>query len=652
MDRHPAAPSPRPYAATTFTPQLAERLAAIARTGIDARALLHTATGAPLPDDHAASALWWRISRHLAPAVAHGVDTALALTPGWVDRLTDAIGAQRATAMQASAWWPALVSVVDHALARGESLDALLSMARDPSTTRSTSTTARPWCWRVSLLTDPAPPDARALAPPPEDCDDDLEWIPPTTPGLEPARPAQVRTPQTPAPVPLRPRTSRPPWRRRPGPHRHGRPGTHPGAGRVDGRPRRAVGRRTLHPAARRAHQRPRAGLLRQPARRRVGRALPARPAPHRPGTDRCRVRPTRVDPPDPPPARHGVTDDEMLAAGLATRARTGTLIDRFRDRLVLPITAEDTVVGVRRTPPPRRRRQPRAEVPQHPHHRRCSTRARCSTGSTSSSSTQAPHPSSSKAPSTPSPSPPPGAGATSASPPLGTSLTETQARLLATLHPEPIVATDADPAGRAAAERAYWLLTQHAVSPRSAALPDGSDPADILHSCGPEALAASIDGAHPLAQDLIDARLAHASGHPSIKDLAAVIAADAPSRWLTQARDLTERTDAKSRADPHRPCRGHAALEPSTLAHRTTTALGGQSTTASLGHRALSANRTRPPSATSRTAARPCPRQRPAPMVRRTARIPGGAWPSGGSGPNRPRPIGAASSGEARLLC
>ena len=43
---------------------------------------------------------------------------------------------------------------------------------------------------------------------------------------------------------------------------------------------------------------------------------------------------------------RHGVTDDEMLAAGLVTRARTGPLIDRFRDRLVLPITAENTVVG------------------------------------------------------------------------------------------------------------------------------------------------------------------------------------------------------------------------------------------------------------------------------------------------------------------
>jgi DNA primase len=33
-----------------------------------------------------------------------------------------------------------------------------------------------------------------------------------------------------------------------------------------------------------------------------------------------------------------GATDQELLAAGLAQRARTGGLIDRFRDRLTFPI--------------------------------------------------------------------------------------------------------------------------------------------------------------------------------------------------------------------------------------------------------------------------------------------------------------------------
>ena len=35
---------------------------------------------------------------------------------------------------------------------------------------------------------------------------------------------------------------------------------------------------------------------------------------------------------------RHGATDDELLAAGLAKQASTGRLIDTFRDRLILPI--------------------------------------------------------------------------------------------------------------------------------------------------------------------------------------------------------------------------------------------------------------------------------------------------------------------------
>ena len=242
---------------------------------------------------------------------------------------------------------------------------------------------------------------------------------------------------------------------------------------------------------------------------------------------------------------RHGVTDDEMLAAGLVTRARTGTLIDRFRDRLVLPITAEDTVVGFVA------RRHPDADDSRGPKYLNTPTTALFHKGEVLYGVDQQLI----NAGATPVlvEGPLDALAVTSAGrgrylgvAPLGTSLTETQARLLATLHPEPIVATDADPAGRAAAERAYWLLTQHAVSPRSVALPDGSDPADILHRCGPEALAASVNSAHPLAQDLIDARLAHASGPTSVKDLAAVIAADAPSRWLTQARDLTARTDAK----------------------------------------------------------------------------------------------------------
>ena len=43
---------------------------------------------------------------------------------------------------------------------------------------------------------------------------------------------------------------------------------------------------------------------------------------------------------------RQGVTDDEMLAAGVATTASTGRIIDRFRDRIVFPITHQGRIVG------------------------------------------------------------------------------------------------------------------------------------------------------------------------------------------------------------------------------------------------------------------------------------------------------------------
>ena len=447
--------------------------------------------------------------------------------------------------MQASAWWPALVSVVDHALARGESLDALLSMASTHDDTVDVDD-CQALVWRVSLLTDPSPTDNDAAPPTPEDFDDDLEWIPPTTAGTR-ARPRNTgRTRSCSAAQ---------------------RCSTEDALAALGAAALARTGMGVLEPTPAQvesmvAHAAQwddapftpeRAAHINHIAGRYYASMLEAGWAgPYL--RDRLRTDQAPTGAGYAPPGwthltthlrRHGVTDDEMLAAGLVTRARTGTLIDRFRDRLVLPITAEDTVVGfvARRHPDADDSRGP--EVPQHPHHRPV-PQGRGALRGRPAAHRRRRHPRPRRRP----PRRPrrhlrrTRALPRRRSPGHLTHRNPSQAP--GHLHPEPIVATDADPAGRAAAERAYWLLTQHAVSPRSVALPDGSDPADILHRCGPEALAASIDGAHPLAQDLIDGRLAHTSGPTSIKDLAAVIAADAPSRWLTQARDLTERTDAK----------------------------------------------------------------------------------------------------------
>ena len=64
-----------------------------------------------------------------------------------------------------------------------------------------------------------------------------------------------------------------------------------------------------------------------------------------------------------------------------------------------------------------------------------------------------------------------------------------------------PIVATDADIAGRVAAERDFWILTPYRLDPRYALLPEGSDPADLLALNGPAALTTVLDQARPLGE-------------------------------------------------------------------------------------------------------------------------------------------------------
>ena len=159
---------------------------------------------------------------------------------------------------------------------------------------------------------------------------------------------------------------------------------------------------------------------------------LPGRPPRRRP--HRRPEHPTRATPPPRWTAltdhlrRHGATDEELLAAGLAKTASTGRLIDTFRDRLILPIhtttpTGTSVIVGfvARRNPATTTTTTPAAgpEVPQHPRHRRLHQRRAPVRGRrrTTTGSSTAPPRCSSKAPSTPSPSPSP-APATSASPP------------------------------------------------------------------------------------------------------------------------------------------------------------------------------------------------------------------------------------------
>ena len=115
-----------------FLPVLAGRLAAVNRAGINARHLLATAYAAgPLPDEHGAAALWWRIQPHLQPAVTAGLDQPIATD--WTEQLDQLVGTDRAARWRRSPAWPALVAVVEENLHRGNPLDQLLAAAAAPA---------------------------------------------------------------------------------------------------------------------------------------------------------------------------------------------------------------------------------------------------------------------------------------------------------------------------------------------------------------------------------------------------------------------------------------------------------------------------------------------------------------------------------------
>ena len=471
------------------TAQLADRLATISSTGLDAPALLRSALAeGDLPDDHGAAALWWRISRHLSPAVALSA-TGQPLVPNWSDPFTKHLGQEHAAQLTASPWWPTLVATIDHALARGHQLDTITHMAGtfDPAVDLDE---CQALVWRLSILTEPQP----ALAPddlypnetePPEDTEpwafawDDVAVEAPT--------PAQWDE-LTSAPMAA----------------------GHAGADPTDDlqtelaaaalyrqsmgvlEPTDAQIERMVHRAA--AWDDAVAGPERLAeinamamqfyadqvdttwAGPYLDERLPGwRTHPHITAGHAPSGWTTLVD----HLGGRGVTDDELLQVGLASRARTGRLIDRFRDRAVLPITHEDRILGF-----VGRRHPDLTDTDEHAGPKYLNTadtvlfhKGAQLYGTVPALLEQGATPVLVEGPFDALAVTLAGNAAYVGVAPLGTALTDEQARQLATLSTSPIVATDADPAGRAAAERDFWLLAQHGTEPRTAELPQAPTP-------------------------------------------------------------------------------------------------------------------------------------------------------------------------------
>ncbi|MCW3159458.1 MobF family relaxase [Micropruina sonneratiae] len=494
-----------PYLAT-----LANRIAHVSSAGLDAAHLLRHAIGeGPLPDEHAAAALWWRISAHLTPAVTQYLDSDQHMAAQWLPRFREAVGQAQADSLQHSNWWPALVTTIEHALQRGWTLDALINHARGAG--NKTTDDCQAWVWRLSLATQPIPddnPEPDEYTPP-----DDLNdgWTPPDQPvdmvqdhpGTDDSAPtdqviddSEDEDPDAEAEriltIEAMVRTSMRP----------------PGPSDAE------IGRQ--QDCANAWHECPhtfeRLAHINELTTQFYETRFPDSWAqPYLNG----RLRHDLTGDPDVRPGyasdawtrlvehlrRLGVTDEEMLAAGVASTASTGRLIDRFRDRLVFPINHDGHILGFVA------RRNPTHDDDRHgPKYLNTADTVLFHKGDQlyipmahrDAIPVLVEGPLDAIAVTLATDRKYVGAAA------LGTSLTEAQATQLLAMSPAPILATDSDTAGKAAAIRDYWMLAAGAGQPRIVDLPESTDPAALLARDQAETLRSLIDQATPLARELL----------------------------------------------------------------------------------------------------------------------------------------------------
>ena len=583
-----------------FTPLLAERLAAMSRAGVTAHRLLRTAAApdhpaGPLPDEHAAAALWWRMAHHLTPAVAAQVNdvgsprsTRESVTTDWAPRLADLFGPERAASIQASTWWPALVSNIDHGLQRGWHVEALLGAARAlPSDGWDGVDECEALVWRTSIALEAAR-DEHAH---------DYHFDQPPADLWEGIEPDQTMFVDPPADIP---------W------PIAGDPGTdlEPPVYLVDERQVdalehdvvdvdegqyiepdlgraayiRDLGGTRLEPTdadIRLMYQRADAWLSSPVTRERMleinelteaffesrftdswGRDyLTGRFGVDLAGDERFR--------PGQAPAGwtnlvdrlrgRGVSDAEMLATGVAaqirTGPRTGQLIDRFRDRVMFPVIHHGEVLGFVGRRRPDLTDDDLTDGKAGPKYLNTADTPLFHKGAqlfgvVDELLTEGAVPVIVEGPMDAVAVTIASAGLYVGVAPLGTSLTDEQAAQLAAIHQatghDPIVATDPDLAGQVAAERDFWMLTPHGLDPGYARFPDGLDPADLLAQRGPAALTAAVASGQPafrsLGDQLLTERLDNLSADQARAAAMRVISARPSQAWKPGVNQVSAR--------------------------------------------------------------------------------------------------------------
>jgi DNA primase catalytic core len=618
-------------------PVLAENLAALAHAGADAPTLLRRAAAeAQLPDEYQAAALWWRIARHVSPAVLTPEPTdgpPDPLRPVWQANLAAALDPARpgtTAALMQDPRWPAVITAITRASEHGIPYTDLFRHPVGPDGEPVPGhALADALIYRATVLTDPAPYDpanpdhhdrthygdhdgthdstqdghgtAEDAPPPFPDDPYDADLQPPED--LHMANDLHTQLHSTGDINRASDNIAEPPldyseqWRSRPLPPLDEE--TIPAdlltlsEAEIDQELYWAAQTRT--PVWEPSDQQT------EPALTRIAEADLAEVSPERiaelneqatvfyqaayrgswaqtyltdrlGGTDLTgdlRVRPGFAPKTWSALAdhlrRHGATHEELLAAGLSRQASTGRLIDTFRDRLILPIHATSPshasdgmamqVVGfVGRRHPDHDTVQPGTDAAAKAGPKYLNTGETVLFAKGDQLYGLAQHTDRLASGATPVivEGPLDAIAVSLASPdhvgvaPLGTALTDTQVDSLTPhtqVEREPIVATDADPAGQAAADRDYWMLTARGADPRHLAFPAGHDPASLLRQEGPAALAHRLNtSTRSLAAVLVDERLNHLPVAEALPAAAAVIAAGRANHWRPRTAVVADR--------------------------------------------------------------------------------------------------------------
>ena len=255
-----------------------------------------------------------------------------------------------------------------------------------------------------------------------------------------------------------------------------------------------------------------------------------------------------------------GVNDAELRASGLVLESSRGTLVDRFRDRVIFPVdtsagqtvallgrAVDETATDRNGTRVPKYLNSPGTAIYSKSEHLYGLGQTAAEAVAGGAQPVLVEGPMDALAVNRAATSPASSAQAHFAIAPCGTALTAQQVQLLDTVsgglaERGVVTAFDGDEAGRQASLRAYDLLREVRAWPTAVDLPAGQDPASLAAEHGTAGLQAALLAAagKPLADLVVDERIARhhlrwAEGQVAACRDAALVVAKMPPKHVTR---------------------------------------------------------------------------------------------------------------------